>query len=242
MWIAEEAVGGCALEAKSADKLYYVNHLARVAQVRQPTSSRVSGKSSLRFGRCSKRVHPSYPRDNHPINGIDFNQAKAFCKFLDASLPTEAQWEKAARGGCEAGQTEDACKAAARLYPWGAEYPKCTLAVMYGTDPKTNAVGFGCGTGYTNPVGTKAAGNSPYGVADMAGNVQEWVQDWFDANYYSKSPADDPLGPVSGSGRVSRGGDLNDQGNQLRVTRRESNSESDVSFDTGVRCVHDPIK
>ena len=65
MWIAEEAVGGCALEAKSADKLYYVNHLARVAQVRQPTSSRVSGKSSLRFGRCSKRVHPSYPPGRH---------------------------------------------------------------------------------------------------------------------------------------------------------------------------------
>lgn len=177
-------------------------------------------------------------RINHPINGIDWTQAKKYCESVGGRLPTEAEWEKAARGGCDASQSDEDCKKLARLYPWGSAYPKCYHAVMVGTDPKTKVNGSGCGKGSTGPVGSLPDGKSLYGLFDMAGNVQEWVSDWYGYGYYTTGPPKNPKGPSSGNERVLRGGHLNSQSTDLSVTAREYDSEDKPSFATGFRCAY----
>ncbi|HWB77233.1 MAG TPA: SUMF1/EgtB/PvdO family nonheme iron enzyme [Nannocystaceae bacterium] len=122
----------------------------------------------------------TYPSDDHPVTCIDWFDAGAYCAWRGGALPTEAQWEKAAR-------SDDG-----RIYPWGDEAPTCTLAHTSG-----------CGSG-SIAVGSKPAGASPYGALDMTGNVSEWVADWYEAAYYVSSPDQDPLGPGSGERRIAR--------------------------------------
>jgi formylglycine-generating enzyme required for sulfatase activity len=129
-------------------------------------------------------------KDYHPMQCVSWYGAKAYCEYIGQRLPTEAEWEKAARG------TDG------RKYPWGNEQVSCDYAVM--NDP--NAGGDGCGNGGTMPVGSKEAGKSLYGTYDMMGNVWEWVNDWYDGTYYESSPTNDPAGPETGGLRVLRGG------------------------------------
>ena len=129
---------------------------------------------------------PKAPRwgwqDDYPIVNVTWNDAKAYCDWAGVQLPTEAQWEKAARG------TDG------RIYPWGNEWDasKCNNSV---TGPKK-----------TTPVGSYPAGASPYGLMDMLGNVWEWCADWYDEKYYASAPDRNPTGPASGTYRVPRGG------------------------------------
>jgi formylglycine-generating enzyme required for sulfatase activity len=132
-------------------------------------------------------------RGNHPMNCLNWDGANEYCEFVGKRLPTEAEWEKAARG--ENG----------RKYPWGDQNPDCTYANFYYNANHC--------VGTTSPVGSYPKGKSAYGLYDMAGNVWEWVYDWWAADYYNKdfsspdySPDINPQGPSNGTNRGIRGG------------------------------------
>ena len=150
--------------------------------------------------------------EDHPATQVSWYGARAYCAWAGARLPTEAEWEKAARG------------IDGRLYPWGNEAPDCDKA-QYGD----------CG-GATLAVGARQAGASPYGVLDMAGNVWEWVADWYDPVYYPVSPERNPLGPDAGVRRVFRGGSWGYLPTFLRAADRARNRPTYAGFNVGFRC------
>ncbi len=130
--------------------------------------------------------------DSHPVVGVTYYEAEAYCAWAGGHLPTEAQWEKASRW----------TGSYPNVYPWGNVWDaeKCNNYYDH------NSAGGGYGRYQTAPVGSYPSGASPYGLQDMAGNVWEWCQDWYSSGYYSVSPITDPQGPSSGSLRVLRGG------------------------------------
>ena len=157
----------------------------------------------------------------HPMTCVDWFAASAYCEHLGKRLPTEAEWEKAARG--DSGQ----------LYPWGDTNPSCNEAVMEE-----------CPVSGTQPVGSKPAGASPYGALDMGGNVFEWVADWYAAAYYVESPLENPTGPATGTRRVTRSAGPNYGDAAMRASSRgvdfEVPTPDDASVAIGFRCVFIP--
>jgi sulfatase modifying factor 1 len=135
-------------------------------------------------------IDPNWSQEDHPIVNVSWNDAIAYCAWLsketgyEVSLPTEAQWEKAA------------CGTDGRKYPWGNEFDSSRLQCS--KSRRADAGG-------TASVGSFPSGASPYGVLDMAGNVLQWCSDWYDENYYQTSPDHKPTGPGSGQDRVVRG-------------------------------------
>ncbi|MBN1147551.1 MAG: SUMF1/EgtB/PvdO family nonheme iron enzyme [Anaerolineales bacterium] len=146
--------------------------------------------------------------------------AKAYCEWAERSLPTEAQWEKAARG------TEGL------IFPWGDSDPNCSLANFF-TGSQSCAGGIA-------DVGAYSGGASPYGALDMAGNVWEWVADWYKSNYYENIPAENPTGPDSGSNKVFRGGSFESGPRTLRASERNSDEPGVARYRIGFRCVLNP--
>jgi formylglycine-generating enzyme required for sulfatase activity len=177
-------------------------------------------KACVTSGPCYEPLDINYYGNSqfadHPVVYVDWNMALAYCAWRGAQLPTEAQWEKAARGIDK------------RTYPWGE-----------GTDcGKANYEG--CSAGTSN-VMTHQSGISPYGVYDMAGNVWEWVADWYSDTYYQDTPRENPPGPASETLRLVRSGAWNQSASNVRTSFRNAKAPDTADNDIGFRCARPVI-
>ena len=158
---------------------------------------------------------------NHPVVHVDWNDAQNYCRWTGGQLPTEAEWEKAARGGLEG-----------KKYPWSNEEPSCQKSAENGAQ-------FSDCSGETISVGSFTANG--YGLFDTNGNVWEWVSDWYDSGYYASSPSNNPSGPSSGNSRVLRGGSwLNNEYYLRSANRYRYYPTYTSSGNLGFRCSRSP--
>jgi formylglycine-generating enzyme required for sulfatase activity len=174
----------------------------------------------LRAGVCTGNAVTT--KLDHPVVRVNWYAAETFCKWVGGRLPTEAEWEKAARGGLEG-----------KIYPWGDEAPTCTTGAP-------NGANFGGGEGCPGalmPVGSYTPNG--YGLYDMAGNVWEWLNDWYDSGYYANSPLLNPLGPDSGISRVLRGDSWYNTVNYIRSALRYKSVPTIAYNYVGFRCARD---
>jgi formylglycine-generating enzyme required for sulfatase activity len=177
-------------------------------------------KRCIASGTCPDVVHdleqnPNFANpefDNHPVIYVTWEVAKTYCERVGRRLPTEAEWEKAARG------TDG------RLYPWGD------------TPPNGNQALFGMALNQTRAVGSYPAGASPYGVLDMIGNVRQWVSDNYDIYYFGGSPDRNPQGPDSGESKVLKGASYKDAVHYTHAAMRFHHVPGSAGENRGFRC------
>jgi formylglycine-generating enzyme required for sulfatase activity len=177
-------------------------------------------------GECDRyAINPHFEADDLPVVGVSWLDADVYCAWAGGQLPTEAQWEYAARG-------EDSS-----VYPWGNVFSDkllnfCDTNCPHGSEYE----GYDDGFELTAPVGSYPGGASWTGAYDMAGNVWEWVADWYDSDYYDDSPLQDPSGPASGEARVLRGGSWDDALEAARSSNRFSSDQTSTHLNSGFRC------
>ncbi len=192
-------------------------------------------RECVEAGQCEKPGKSTWYDDekyaNHPVVCVDWEQANAYCKWAGKRLPTEAEWEKAARG------------MQGDIYPWGNTWDenKCNNWFYKGS-LISHMANMAKNRG-TTPIGCFSGDVSPYGVYDMAGNVWEWVSDWYDRNYYKISPDKNPKGPMYGEYRALRGGSwLIDTPKQLRCAVRRCGEPTAEIHSIGFRCASAVLK
>ena len=174
------------------------------AGVCQPPRERMSATRLPYYG------EPGF--GDYPVIHISWDDARSYCNWVGRRLPTEAEWEKAARG------TD------ARIYPWGNGPPSSRL------------LNYDNHVGDTTPVGNYPEGASPFGALDMAGNVQEWIADRYNAEYYRFAPVQNPLGAASGEFRGLRGGSWFSSSRAVRSAFRNWNYPDRANDSSGFRC------
>jgi serine/threonine-protein kinase len=172
------------------------------------------------------QADPGYA--DHPAVEVSWYGARAYCKWVGRYLPTEAQWEKAARG------------TNGNLYPWGNTFDSNFLNLDDDDDYTINCTSNGCdGYDRTSPVGSFPGGTSPYGVLDMAGNVWEWVRDWYSSGYYENSPTSNPENLIYSGVKTLRGGSWRDNERTVCSAYRLSNNPISTNHHIGFRCAID---
>ncbi|RME22119.1 MAG: hypothetical protein D6798_16600, partial [Deltaproteobacteria bacterium] len=181
-------------------------------------------------------LEPEAGRERMPAEGVTWQEARDFCAAMGKALPTEAQWEKAARGGCDLGQDPAACDPDdLRPYPWGGARPTCALANHQDTSSGMPRL---C-VSDTLPVDTLPAGAGPYGHLHLAGNVWEYVADVYHPQVYTQAPRTDPGGPVDGSFHVMRGGSWNTFSTNMRAANRFHDLV--MGSASGIRCARPTV-
>ena len=188
----------------------------------------------VKAGQCEKPRDKSdsrfcnwgYPdKDSYPVNCVNWNQAQGYCRWKGKRLPTEAEWEKAARKGSEES-----------IYPWGNEKADCTRAVMdRGNSQNSSKDSDGCGKNGTWEICAKGPGAG--GLCDMAGNVREWCRDRYDPQFFSFTPPSNPV-KIGRNGDCSlRGGSWLQDAESLRSSARSHETPEAQPIDAGFRCV-----
>jgi serine/threonine-protein kinase len=216
-WINEKPQHAVKLSGYWMDKTEVTN--AMYAKCVQAGACAVK-KKIMSFTRDTYYGNPEF--DNYPVIFVSWNDAQTYCTWAGRKLPSEAQWEAAARG-------PDGKK-----YPWGNSPPTCQLLnfasrIVMGGGKSSLCVGD------TSAVGKYPQGASPFGLLDMAGNVWEWVADWNSPNYLIK-PNQDPTGPTDGEDRVIRGGFFFTDAKYVRSAMRSWHQPEFTSNDVGFRC------